>query len=58
MIVAALLLAILMGIGWLFGDGGLIGGLIIWMACIKGVHLLIMHYFGYLLKAGHVAVIA
>ena len=57
-LVSALLLAILMGIGWLFGDGGIFVGILIWCGCIGGIRFALMHYVGYLLKAGHIAVIA
>ena len=56
--VCTILFAILMGIGWLFGDGGVFVSILIWLASIKAVHWAIMHYAGYLVKAGHVAVIA
>ena len=57
-LVSALLFAIMMGIGWLFSDGGIFVALMLWLASIKGIHWVIMHGFGYLVKAGHVAVIA
>lgn len=57
-LVSALLFAIMMGIGWLFSDGGIFVALLLWLAAIKGIHWVIMHGFGYLVKAGHVAVIA
>lgn len=57
-LVSAVLLAILMGIGWLFDWGGMVIAVIIWLAGIKGINLVIMHYMGYLVKAGHIAVIA
>jgi len=57
-LVSVILFAILMGIGWLFGDWGMIVTLLIWLGGIKLVHLAIMQYAGYLVKAGHVAVIA
>ena len=56
--VSVILLAILMGIGWLFGDGGLTICLLIWIGATGVVRFVIMHYMGYLVKAGHVAVIA
>lgn len=56
--ISVLLLAILMGLGWLFGEGGMIFMFVIWIFAVGGVRFLIMHYLGYLLKAGHVAVIA
>jgi len=54
----AVLLAIFAGIGWLFGDLGLVIGLCIWGGSIKVVHLVVMNYAGYLVKAGHIAVLA
>lgn len=57
-LIMGVLLAILCGIGWLFGDFGLIIGFLIWCSCIKFVHLIIMNYAGYLVKAGHIAVLA
>ena len=54
----ALLLAILLGIGWLFGGGGIGVCIFIWCCAIPIVQFLLMHYVGYLIKAGHVAVIA
>ncbi len=55
---SAILFAILMGIGWLFGDGGLVVTFIIWIIGIGVIRFVVMHYFGYLVKAGHIAVIA
>ena len=57
-LVAVVLLAIMMGLGWLFGDWGMVLMFIGWMAAIRAFWLLIMHYFGYMIKAGHIAVIA
>ena len=57
-LLSAVLFAILMGIGWLFGEGGMLVTLIIWVGATAVIRLVIMHYFGYLVKAGHVAVIA
>ena len=57
-LIMGLLLAILCGIGWLFGDFGLIIGFLLWGSCIKFVHLIVMNYAGYLVKAGHIAVLA
>ena len=55
--IMAVLLAIFAGIGWLFGDLGLVIGLCIWGGSIKVVHLVVMNYAGYLVKAGHIAVL-
>ncbi len=57
-LVSVILLAILMGIGWLFDGGGLVICFFIWLALIGVVRFAIMHYFGYLVKAGHIAVLA
>ena len=57
-LLSTILFAIVMGIGWLFGDGGLGVALIIWIIATGIIRFAIMHYMGYLVKAGHVAVIA
>ncbi len=57
-LISAVLLAILMGLGWLFGDGGMVVTFCIWVGATGLVRFVIMHYFGYLVKAGHIAVIA
>ena len=56
-LVSVALFAVLVGIGYLFGDGGMIIMLLVWLGAIGVVRLVIMHYFGYLVKAGHIAVI-
>lgn len=56
--VSALLLALFMGLGWLFGEGGIFFMFLLWIGATGFVRFLLMHYMGYLLKAGHVAVIA
>lgn len=55
---SAVLFLILMGIGLLFGDG--VGGimLLIWVGATGVIRFVLMHYMGYLVKAGHVAIIA
>jgi len=57
-LISIILLAILMGIGYLFGDGGIFITFCIWVAATGVVRFAIMHYMGYLVKAGHIAVIA
>ena len=57
-LISVILLAILMGLGWLFGEGGMLVCLLIWLGAIGVIRFAIMHYFGYLVKAGHVAVLA
>jgi len=57
-LISAVLLAIFMGIGWLFGENGMVFGFLLWCGATGAVRFAIMHYFGYLVKVGHVAVIA
>ena len=57
-LLSVILFAILMGIGWLFGDGGMVVTFIIWIGGTGVIRLALMHYAGYLVKAGHIAVIA
>ena len=57
-LISVVLLAILMGIGWLFGETGIWVGIILWVFAVRLVHLGLMQYVGYLVKAGHIAVIA
>ena len=52
------LLAGFLALGWLFGKTGLIIMAILWFVVIKLVWKAIMHCGGYLIKAGHIAVIA
>lgn len=55
--IALVLLAICMGLGSLFGGGGLYIMFLIWLVLVGGVYKLAMNYAGYMLKAAHVAVI-
>ncbi len=57
-LVLSLLLALFAGVGWIFGDTGLVIGFILWVGSIGVVRFFIMHYVGYLVKAGHLAVLA
>lgn len=57
-LISVILLAILMGLGWLFGENGMAIAVIIWVGLTGIVRFAIMHYFGYLVKAGHIAVLA
>ena len=58
-LIALVLFAILMGISVLFASEG-VGAimLFIWLGMIGVVNFILNHYIGYLVKAGHVAVIA
>ena len=58
LLIDGILLALLMGIGWLFGENGMVICFCIWLAVIPAVRFALMHYVGYLVKAGHIAVIA
>jgi len=58
-LISTVIFAVLMGIGWLFNNEGVFGIMfLIWLSATGVVRFLIMHYMGYLVKAGHVAVIA
>lgn len=57
-LLSLLLFAILMGIGWLFGDLGMVITFGIWACGTAVIRLALMHYMGYMFKAGHIAVIA
>jgi hypothetical protein len=58
-LIAVILFAILMGISVLFASEG-VGVILflVWLGAVGVVNFLINHYIGYLVKAGHVAVIA
>jgi len=58
-LIAVVLFAILMGISYLFSSGG-VGALMffVWLGVVGVLNFLINNYFGYLVKASHVAVIA
>jgi hypothetical protein len=53
------LLAVFGGIAYLFGSAG-VGCVLflVWLAAVGIVRFVIMHYIGYLIKAGHIAVMA
>ena len=56
--VSAVILAVLMGLAWLFNAQGVTGVLLlVWLAATGAVRFALMYYVGYLVKAGHVAVI-
>ncbi|MBN2222669.1 MAG: hypothetical protein JW708_10720, partial [Vallitaleaceae bacterium] len=56
-VVSAILLGILLGIGMLFGDGVGVIMFLIWLGAVGVIRLALMHYMGYLVKAGHIAII-
>lgn len=56
-VISAILFLILFGIGKLFGDAAGIM-IIIWLIATGVVRFLLMHYLGYMVKAGHVAIIS
>ncbi len=57
-LILGILLAICLGIGFIFGDGGIVVGFLIWCAAVGVVRFAVMHYLGYMVKAGHISVIA
>ncbi|MDO5465464.1 MAG: zinc ribbon domain-containing protein [Akkermansia sp.] len=58
-LIDAVLFGILMGLAWLFNSSGVSGiFILIWLGLIGAVNFFLNHYLGYLVKAGHVAVIA
>ncbi len=57
-LLSAALLAACVGIGMLFGEGGTLVGILVWLGATGIVRFIILHYFGYMTKAGHVAVIS
>ncbi len=58
LLITIILFPILIGLGWLFGDTGMVIMFCVWLGASKFVHFILMTYFGYLIKAGHIAVIA
>lgn len=57
-LISVVILAITLGIGFLFGGLGILIGLALGISGVKIASFIVMHYFGYLIKAGHVAVVA
>lgn len=58
-LIAALGMGLFALIGGLFGSGGGVAIMIcIWLIIFSGIFKLVDNYFGYLIKAGHVAVVA
>ena len=57
-VISAILLVIMMALGWLFGEGAIFFMLLLWAGAVGVIRGFIMHYVGYLVKAGHIAVIA
>lgn len=62
LVLSLILLAICAGLAWLFSskDNGLaiLIMLSVWLSGTKAINFILMHYFGYLVKAGHVAIIS
>ncbi len=57
LLASAIFGAILLAVGSIFGETGFFITFCIWIAVIGVLRFAIMHYLGYMLKAGHVAVI-
>lgn len=57
-VASIILLAIVIGIGSLFDDPGVMIFLVcLWIGGTAGIYKLVMHYAGYMVKAAHIAVI-
>ena len=57
-VISIVILALLLGIAWLFKSGGVgFVMILIWLGATGVVNFFLNHYIGYLVKAGHVAVI-
>lgn len=57
-VIVGLLLALFLGIGFLFNSSGVIFIMfVIWIVSIGVVRFFLMHYIGYMIKAGHIAVL-
>lgn len=54
---ALLTLAICLGLGSLGQGGGMVIGFWIWLVLVAGVSGIVNHYVGYMIKAGHVAMV-
>jgi hypothetical protein len=58
-VVSAVLFGILMGLAWLFNSESVgVIMFVIWIGAVGVVRFIIIHYMGYLVKAGHIAVMA
>ena len=58
-VASALLFGALMGLAWLFKSEGVAAIMfLVWLGAFGVLRLIIMHYLGYMLQAGHIAVIA
>jgi len=56
--ISAVLLVILMGLAWLFKSEGVYTVMfLIWLGGVGLIRFIIMHYMGFMVKAGHIAVI-
>jgi hypothetical protein len=56
-LIAAVLFAIFWGLALLFNSGGVAGFIfIVWLCAVGFVRFVLMHYLGYMVKAGHIAV--
>jgi len=57
-VASIVILAILMGIGYLFNSSGVYFFMfLIWLGAVGAINFVLNHYIGYLVKAGHIAVI-
>lgn len=57
-VISVVLFAILMLFGAIFGEGGIGIMFLIWLSATGIIRFIINHYFGYMVKAGHIAIIS
>lgn len=57
-VISIALFALIMGICALIGGQTIFAGACIWMILTSGTYKLVMHYFGYMIKAAHIAVVS
>jgi len=57
-LISLILLALCLGLGWLFGSEGMGVMFLVWLGGTGAIRLALMHYCGYMIKAGHVAILA
>ena len=57
-VISIVLFAIIMGICSLIGGSTIFAGACIWIILFSGIYAVVMHYFGYMLKASHIAIVS
>jgi len=57
-LISLILLGLCLGLGWLFGSEGMGVMFLVWLGGTGVIRFALMHYCGYMIKAGHVAILA